>query len=132
MVGKATLTIVMSMMFMNMADTNTVPTTIFWFMRNAGTRLVLTVDSRWSRRPIGTRPGLNSAIDHRRSAFRSGPGRLPMILSGSRTVASRDEGNEADDDVDRRDAPAPGGHHRVSGSRRVSAGRRGGRSGRSW
>ncbi len=32
-VGSTTLTIVMSMMFMNMADTKTVPTTIFWFMR---------------------------------------------------------------------------------------------------
>ncbi len=32
-VGSATLTIVTSMMFMNMADTNTTPTAIFWFMR---------------------------------------------------------------------------------------------------
>ena len=31
-VGSATLTIVMSMMFMNMADTNTTPTAIFWFI----------------------------------------------------------------------------------------------------
>ena len=29
MVGSATFTIVMSMMFMNMADTNTMPTAIF-------------------------------------------------------------------------------------------------------
>ena len=29
MVGRATFTIVMSMMFMNMADTKTMPTTIF-------------------------------------------------------------------------------------------------------
>ena len=42
-VGRATFTIVMSMMFMNMAETNTVPTTIFWLMRNAGTWLFLMV-----------------------------------------------------------------------------------------
>ena len=34
--GQATLTIVMSMMFMNMADTKTMPTPIFWFMRGLG------------------------------------------------------------------------------------------------
>ena len=32
MVGRATFTIVMSMMFMNMAATNTTLTAIFWFM----------------------------------------------------------------------------------------------------
>ncbi len=32
MVGSATLTIVMSMMFMNIADTNTMATATFWFM----------------------------------------------------------------------------------------------------
>ena len=39
MVGKATFTIVMSMMFMNMADTNTMPTAIFWFMLTTATCL---------------------------------------------------------------------------------------------
>src|ERR1700690_4245765 len=78
MVGRATLTIVMSMMFMNMADTNTVPTTIFWFMRNAGTRLILTVEACWSRRPGRTRR-LNSVPDHRRSALRFGPGLLLWV-----------------------------------------------------
>ena len=33
MVGSATLTIVASMMLMNMAATNTTPTTAFWLMR---------------------------------------------------------------------------------------------------
>ena len=37
MVGRATLTIVMSMMFMNMAETKTMATATFWFMRTAGT-----------------------------------------------------------------------------------------------
>ena len=55
MVGRATLTIVMSMMFMNMADTNTAPTAIFWFMRNAGTRLIL--DDRYSLESPAGRPG---------------------------------------------------------------------------
>ena len=36
-VGSATFTIVMSMMFMNIADTNTMPTAIFWFMRTTAT-----------------------------------------------------------------------------------------------
>ena len=36
MVGRATLTIVMSMMFMNMAETKTTPTAIFWFILTAG------------------------------------------------------------------------------------------------
>src|SRR6516162_9208779 len=34
-VGRATLTMVMSMMFMNIADTNTAPTTTFWLRRGA-------------------------------------------------------------------------------------------------
>ena len=38
-VGRATLTIVMSMMFMNMADTNTVATAIFWLMGATATYL---------------------------------------------------------------------------------------------
>ena len=37
MVGSATLTIVMSMMFMNIADTNTAPTAIFWFRLSTAT-----------------------------------------------------------------------------------------------
>jgi hypothetical protein len=37
MVGNATFTIVMSMMFMNIADTKTVPTATFWLMLGAGT-----------------------------------------------------------------------------------------------
>ena len=45
-VGSATFTIVMSMMFMNMADTNTMPTAIFWFMRGAATFSFITF---WSR-----------------------------------------------------------------------------------
>ena len=36
-VGSATFTIVMSMMFMNIADTNTMPTAIFWFMWTTAT-----------------------------------------------------------------------------------------------
>ncbi len=36
-VGRATFTIVMSMMFMNMAETKTTPTAIFWLMATAGT-----------------------------------------------------------------------------------------------
>jgi hypothetical protein len=36
-VGRATLTIVMSMMLMNMAVTNTVLTAIFWFIRTMAT-----------------------------------------------------------------------------------------------
>ncbi len=37
MVGRATLTIVMSMMFMNIAETKTTPTATFWLMVTAGT-----------------------------------------------------------------------------------------------
>ena len=37
MVGSATFTIVMSMMFMNIAETKTTPTAIFWFMRATAT-----------------------------------------------------------------------------------------------
>ena len=37
MVGRATLTMVMSMMFMNMADTKTTLTAIFGLIRGAGT-----------------------------------------------------------------------------------------------
>ena len=40
-VGSATFTIVMSMMFMNMADTKTMPTAIFWFMRTTATSFFL-------------------------------------------------------------------------------------------
>ena len=36
-VGSATFTMVMSMMFMNMADTNTAPTMNFWLMRGTAT-----------------------------------------------------------------------------------------------
>ena len=36
-VGRATLTIVASMMFMNMAATKTTPTATFWLMRSLST-----------------------------------------------------------------------------------------------
>ena len=48
-VGSATLTIVMSMMFMNIADTKTAPTTIFWLSRCAATAVPLLLRRRAER-----------------------------------------------------------------------------------
>ncbi len=83
-VGSATLTIVMSMMFMNMADTKTVPTTIFWFIRTTATSLFL-LDASWCRPCVVTRErtalsyGLRSTLCARPhvSVRGSGAGRTP-------------------------------------------------------
>ena len=72
-VGRATFTIVMSMMFMNIADTNTVPTTIFWLRRGMTTRAF----SRCVLGPAG--PG-------GATSRRQWPG-SPVTLCGRRSVA---------------------------------------------
>ena len=76
-VGSATLTIVMSMMFMNMADTNTVPTAIFWFMRRTATRLFLSGCNLVPARRGGSRQPASSVglgPDPMRSVGRPRPG----------------------------------------------------------
>ena len=76
-VGSATLTIVMSMICMNMADTNTAPTAIFWFMRRTATLLFLSGciwcrPAQWLGQPASS---VGLGPDPMRSVGRPRPGR---------------------------------------------------------
>ncbi len=89
-VGSATFTIVMSMMFMNIADTNTVPTTTFWLMRGMTTNGFLSSASSGRSRTGGATSRHHARVPPvtlcgRRSSPRPG---APACRGASPTVSA--------------------------------------------